>query len=186
MTSEWPNWIFYAGNTFSQKPQTNLSQLDEIVAKIHSFEKLAEGWHFGRGSAILGGASVSTQRIAGIGIQNGYDVEIFPGPDQDILIALRKGEDYYEVIANADSTVSYFLETRGVEALSQESRPLEEIEEKLNKDNAFIWSTIASSILLTGTLRSTDSSALHSKTRKDYLEEEESQSSIANVSRVAA
>ena len=177
MISDHSPQIFYEANTFFQKPQTNLRQLDEIVAKIHSFEKLPDGWHFGRGSKILGAAAVGAQKIAGVGIQNGYEVEIFPGSEQDILIALNKGGDYYEVIANEDATISYFCEKDGARVLSRERQPLEEIENKLNEDNVFIWYTIASSIQITGTLKKSASSALLSETRQV----EESQLSTANA-----
>jgi hypothetical protein len=156
ITQDAPMWIEKA-LTHYQRPATDIAALDAVVAKIHSFEVLPRGWYCGQGEPISGAAAVAAQQIAALAIMSGFTADAFPGPENDILIALRRNNQYYEITASADSTISYFLEVDEAEIDSDENQPVETIISKLKEGDEFVWSTTASFIPVTGTQLKGDS-----------------------------
>jgi hypothetical protein len=80
--------------------------LEDVNATINSFGKLPQGWAYGRGGPIpekiLQVGREWTSKLGLLGFQH---VEAFPG-DEEVLLAVSDGDNYFELIFEPDDTIS--------------------------------------------------------------------------------
>ena len=143
---------------------------ESVVGKLFSFANLPEGWNYGTGSSIpintIGVAIKWYQLFLNSGLT---DVDVFPGEDGAILIAVITGDYYIEAIIEADHSISlkWNLQNKPIKYYSNMSElvaytMLMELIEKVTGEK---WSSSDSSIkTLASTREYKGSTASHSGT----------------------
>jgi hypothetical protein len=133
-----------------------ISAVDPISSTIDSFGKLPTGWAYGRGGAIpertlkLAHKWCATLRL------QGYDnIEPFPG-DEEVLLAVSDGDHYFELIVEADGTVSIAYDYRRRQVFYRSHMTEEETLKTISEMKGRKWSASDFYIRVDTTRRSTN------------------------------
>src|SRR5271167_442557 len=128
---------------------------DPVSAAIASFGKLPTGWAYGRGGAIPEKTLQAAHKWYGRLRLEGFEsIEAFPG-DEEVLLAVSDGDHYFELIVEADGSVSIAYDYKRKQVFYRphmgEGQSLETISEIKGRK----WSASGSYILVDTTKKNT-------------------------------
>ena len=143
---------------------------DPTTHKLYSFAQFPHGWHFG-GGAPLGLLAVNhAQTINRVALANGWQTDAFPGVSGEIMLTVENAEHYYEIVIEANGTLTLVEEVNGEEVQRREIL-LPDVIETISP-NSSSCATFVLFTLHTGSSPKTVSQVWLSKTPASTLGEE--------------
>jgi hypothetical protein len=141
------------------------SQRDDVHRAIDSFATLPQGWDYGRGGPI----PEKTLRIArrwadALRLMGFKDPEAYPG-EQEVLLAVSDGDHYFEVIVEADDTITVVYSFQRKQVFYRPHRTEKEALQSVVEIRVRQWSASGYFIPVDTTRGSTGLRALHFATQ---------------------
>jgi hypothetical protein len=158
---------------------------DSTMRKLRAFAELPNGWHFGEGRGSERIALLNAKAVTRNAQLGGWQTDAFPGVSGEIMVSIETSNQYYEVVAEADGTMTFVEESGGNEISRLDKVSLADVIQKLSPANIFPCVTFDLSTPRTGSSQRNASPVWLSETPAKSLEEE-SLSSNATVLRSEA
>jgi hypothetical protein len=162
------NFFLLQGSKTYLPVTVNSNAFSNLVAteqKISSFAALPSGWHYGVGSAPLKGTIQNAldwhRQLMGWGF---VTTDAFPGADGAIMIAAYRDEHVFEVVLEADNTVSFYHEKNDESLASLSHATPGDVERAIETIVGDLWSTFGSYTTEILTPRRIDSTDWHLRT----------------------
>jgi hypothetical protein len=119
----------------------NLNLPNATQKKIESFAGLRAGWHFGEGMApstkTLRSALTLHKKIRAFGFPK---TDAFPGVGGEIRLTIYDGEEYHEFTFEANDSITYVHEIKGVEDVELLNLDINNVHDILaNLKNPITW-----------------------------------------------
>src|SRR5262249_22092420 len=107
----------------------SVSTVDPTAVKMHSFEGLSWGWHYGEGRPSIPEVLHQALRLHAGMLRLGFTAtDAFPGIDGGMLLTMYDGHEYLEFRFEAEGIISYSRETDNIEVQEQDHLTLEQAE----------------------------------------------------------
>jgi hypothetical protein len=144
------------------------------AAKLESFRLLNAGWDFGRGGPISNAVIAEARNVLYVGLNMGYDANVFPGSADAIAIAFYWGRDCVEAVVDGSGQLEIFVEEvnggRRLQTNYEEAATLADLRRTLEDWGPFRkWSLSDLSTLGTSISFDSVSATSHSPTHRDTV-----------------
>src|SRR6266436_7940577 len=108
---------------------------DSTMRKLQAFAELPNGWYFGEGRGSEWMALFNARAFTRNAQLRGWQTEAFPGVSGEIMVSVETSDQYYEVVAEVDGTMSFVEESGGKEISRLDKVTLADVIQKLSPAN---------------------------------------------------
>lgn len=113
----------------------------EPISKINEFMKLEKGWHYSEGIAPSQKIAFKAKALVNESLMNMLDVDVFPGVDGEIMVAVYNGNDCMEFTVESDETITFVHEIGGKQTEYLEGLTLKDAFKKITSFCRESWNS---------------------------------------------